>query len=132
MVVCPIDSGRYGSIEMRRVFDEESRLSKMLSVEAAVAWAQAELGEVPKEAAEEIARKADIRYVRLERCKELDAQIGHDVMAVVRALTEVCEGDGKRWVHYGLTSNDVLDTATALQLKEASAVIRGKILALIR
>ncbi|MEM2123065.1 MAG: adenylosuccinate lyase, partial [Candidatus Bathyarchaeia archaeon] len=50
MVICPIDSGRYGSSAMRRIFDEESRLSKMLSVEAAVAWAQAELGEIPKEA----------------------------------------------------------------------------------
>ncbi|MBS7644984.1 MAG: adenylosuccinate lyase [Candidatus Bathyarchaeia archaeon] len=132
MVICPIDSGRYGSTEMRRIFEEESRLSRMLSVEAAVAWAQAELGEVPREAAEEIARKANTRYVKLERCKELDAQIGHDVMAVVKALTEVCDGEGGRWVHYGLTSNDVLDTATALQLKEASMIIRNKILALIR
>jgi adenylosuccinate lyase len=132
MVICPIDSGRYGSPEMRRIFDEESRLSKMLSVEAAVAWAQAELGEIPREAAEEIGRKANTGYVKLERCKELDAQIGHDVMAVVKALTEACSGEGRRWVHYGLTSNDVLDTATGLQLKEASAIIRGKILALIR
>ncbi len=112
MVVCPIDSGRYGSSEMRGIFDEESRLLKMLSVEAAVALAQAKMGEIPSDAAEEINRKANLDYVKLERCKEIDAQIGHDVMAIVRALTEVCEDEGKRWVHYGLTSNDVMDTAT--------------------
>lgn len=132
MVICPIDSGRYGSSRMRHIFEEESRLAKMLSVEAAVAWAQAELGEIPKEAAEEIGRKANTRYVKLERCKEIDAQIGHDVMAVVKALTEACKGEGKKWVHYGLTSYDVVDTAITLQLKEASCIIRDKMVAIIR
>ncbi len=123
MPISPLDTGRYGSPEMRKIFDEEYRLQTILSVEAAVALAHSKVGNIPKEAAEEIVRKAHTRYVKLERCKKIEETTGHDLMARVLALTEVCEGEGKRWVHFGLTSADVEDTATALQFKEALSII---------
>lgn len=112
---------------MRGVFEEVNRLRKYLQVEAAVAQAQAEVGDIPKEAAEEIARHANTEAVKLDRCKEIEAEIGHDLMAVVKALTEACAGEGKRYVHFGLTSYDVEDTATALQFKEAIGLIRREL-----
>jgi len=121
--ILPIDTGRYGSAEMRMIFEEESRLQKILSVESAVAYAHAMVGTIPKSAAEEIRRKASVEFVKLERCKQIDAEIGHDLMAIVRALTEVCESDAARYVHYGLTSYDVEDTATSLQFKEALEIV---------
>ena len=75
MVICPIDSERYGSKEIRSIFDEEERLAQMLAIEAAAAWAQAQLNILPKRAAEEINRKASLKYVRLERTKEIDEEI---------------------------------------------------------
>ncbi len=123
MPISPIDTGRYGSPEMRKIFDEEYRLQMILNVEAAVAYAHSRVGNIPKEAAEEIIRKANIKYVKLERCKKIEKSTGHDLMAKVLALSEVCEKEGKRWVHYGLTSSDVEDSATALQFKEALTII---------
>jgi len=127
MPILPIETGRYGSAEMRRIFEEENRLRKYLMVEAAVALAQAEVGDIPKEAAEDIARHANTNAVKLDRCKEIEAEIGHDLMAVVKALTEACRGEGKRYVHFGLTSYDVEDTATALQFKEAIDLTRRRL-----
>ncbi|MEM2329130.1 MAG: adenylosuccinate lyase, partial [Nitrososphaerota archaeon] len=114
MPVLPIDSGRYGSKEMREVFEEISRLKYILAVEAAVAEAQAEIGIIPAEAGKEIASKANLNYVTLEKCKEVEKKIGHEPANVVEVLVDVCEEHAKPWVHYGLTSNDLLDTATSL------------------
>ena len=117
--ILPIDSGRYGSLEMRRIFDEENKLQKWLDVEAAISAAQAYVGDIPKIAAEEIARNANTRTVTLERCKEIEKEIHHDLMSMVRALSEACSGEGRRFVHYGLTSYDIEDTATGLLFREA-------------
>jgi len=130
MPVCPIDTGRYGSPEMKAIFEEERRLENILKVEAAVAYAHAIVGNIPKEAAEEIVKKACTKYVTVQRRNEIDLMIGHDLMAAVKALTEVCEGEGKKWVHFGLTSNDVEDTATGLQFKEALAIVEDDLVKL--
>jgi len=124
--ILPIDTGRYGTPEMRRIFEEEARLQKMLEVEAALAWALTEVGVIPKKAAEKIGEKASTRYVKLERVKEIEKTIKHDIMAVVEALAEVCGEDGG-YVHYGATSSDILDTATGLQFKEALVVLESKL-----
>src|SRR6266699_4948701 len=121
--ILPIDTGRYGSPEMRRIFDEESKLQKWLNVEAAVAEAEASVGDIPKEAAEDIAQSANTKSVTLARTKEIEEETRHDLMSMVMALTEACKGEGKKYVHYGLTSMDVEDTATALQFKEAFDII---------
>ncbi|MEM3400516.1 MAG: adenylosuccinate lyase [Nitrososphaerota archaeon] len=126
MPVLPIDSGRYGSKEMREVFEEISRLKYILAVEAAVAEAQAEIGIIPAEAGKEIASKANLNYVTLEKCKEVEKKIGHEPANVVEVLVDVCEEHAKPWVHYGLTSNDLLDTATSLQIRDAMKIIEGR------
>jgi adenylosuccinate lyase len=124
--ILPIDTGRYGSPEMRRIFDEENRLQKMLEVEAALAWAHSQVGNIPEEDAQKIVTKASTKYVKLKRVKEIENEIQHNVMALVRALAEVCGPSGE-YVHLGATSSDMLDTATALQLKEAGNLIEEKL-----
>lgn len=126
MPILPIDSGRYGTPEMRSLFDEEQRLQKLLDVEAALAWAQSEAGDVPVSDAKKIMRMASTDYVKLDRVKEIESEIRHDLMAVVRALSEVCGSSGG-YIHLGATSSDILDTATALQLKEAINIIISRL-----
>lgn len=126
MPILPIDAGRYGSPEMRKIFEEEMRLQQLLDVEAALAWAQAQVGVIPKEDAEKIDEMASVTYVKLSRVKEIEAEIQHDLMAMVRALSEA-SGPSGAYVHFGATSSDILDTATALQLKEAIKIIEGRL-----
>ncbi len=121
MAVHPIDY-RYGSEEMRRIWDEENKLQKLLDVEAALARAHARVGNIPEESARVISEKASTGYVKVERVKEIENEIHHDIMAVVKALTEVCGEHGK-YVHLGATSNDIIDTANALLIKESLEII---------
>ena len=130
MPVHPIEF-RYFYPEMKGIFTEEARLQKWLDVEAALAWAHAQLGSIPREAAEKIGRKAKVDVVRLERVKEIERETHHDVMAMVMTLTEVCEGDAGRYVHLGATSYDIVDTALALQLRDALKVLEGDLLELL-
>jgi adenylosuccinate lyase len=118
----PIDTGRYGTPEMRQIFEEENRLQKMLDVEAALAWAHAEVGDIPVEDARRIIDVANTRRVKLSRVKEVESEIRHDIMSLIRALSEAAGSSGA-YVHLGATSQDINDTATALQLKEATALI---------
>ena len=123
MTVHPIDY-RYGSEEMRRIWDEENKLQKLLDVEAALARAHAKLGNIPEESARIISERANTKWVRLERVKEIEAEIHHDIMAVVKALSEVCGEHGK-YVHLGATSNDIIDTANALLIKESLEIVKN-------
>jgi len=111
---------------MRRIFEEENRIQKMLDVEAALAWAHAEVGNIPQEDAERIMAAASLEHVRLTRIKEIEREIKHDVMALVKALAEAC-GPSGAYVHLGATSYDIVDTATALQLKEALDIIEKRL-----
>lgn len=120
--VCPLEF-RYGRKEMRSIFEEESKLNKMLLVEASLVKALAALGRIPKEDAESIAKVANTSNVKLERVKEIENEIKHDVMAMVKALTEV-SGPAGKYVHLGATSSDILDTSTALQFKEGLEILR--------
>ncbi|WXG43165.1 MAG: adenylosuccinate lyase [Promethearchaeati archaeon SRVP18_Atabeyarchaeia-1] len=129
MAICPIDSGRYGSEEIRRIFNEENRLQKWLLVEAALAKANAKVGNIPVEAADEIEKKASTDLVKLERVKAIEKEIDHDLMAMVRALSEVC-GESGKWVHFGATSYDIEDTALALQIRDAFTIILQEIVEL--
>jgi len=124
--ILPIDTGRYGTPEMRRIFDEENKLQRMLDVEAALAWAHGEVRDIPKRDAERIVEMASAEHVKLSRVKEIEREIKHDVMALVQALAEVC-GPSGAYVHLGATSSDVLDTATALQLREALNLIKQRL-----
>ncbi|MBS7287733.1 MAG: adenylosuccinate lyase [Candidatus Freyarchaeota archaeon] len=121
---------RYYTPEMKRVFTEENKLQRWLDVEAALARAHAKLGRIPEGAAEEISRKASIRHVKFERVKEVEREINHDVMAMVRVLSEVCEGDAGKYVHLGATSYDIVDTAWALILRDAIGIIERRLVEL--
>lgn len=126
MPILPIDTGRYGTPEMRNVFEEQNRVQKMLDVEAALAWAHAEVGDIPRKDAEKIETMASLKYVRLTRIKEIEREIKHDVASLVRALAEVC-GSSSGYVHLGATSYDIVDTANALLLKDALGLIAKRL-----
>ncbi|MCL5681087.1 MAG: adenylosuccinate lyase [Candidatus Thermoplasmatota archaeon] len=123
MIVSPLDY-RYGREEARRIFTEEGRLQYMLTVESKIAEAESEIGLIPREDAEEIGKKSTTEFVKPERVKEIEKEIGHDVMAMVKALSEV-SGESGRYVHLGATSNDINDTATALQLKDFYEILEN-------
>ena len=121
--LCPLDF-RYGRKDMKAIFYEESRLQYQMDVEAALARAHAKLGTITEEQAKEITRVADLDIVKIDRVKEIESETKHDLMAMVKAMTEQCKGDAGKFVHYGATSNDIVDTATALQIKAAIEIIQ--------
>ena len=110
---------RYTRPEMGRIWSEENRFRNWLKVEIAATETLAEAGMVPKDAAQAIRQKADFK---LERIHEIEAEVRHDVIAFTTAVSEFV-GPASRWFHYGLTSNDVVDTAQALMITQASAII---------
>jgi len=124
--ILPIDTGRYGTPEMLKVFEEEARVQRLLDVEAALALAHAEVGDIPRKDAEKIAAFASTKYVKVERVKTIENKIKHDIASLVRALAEMCGSSGA-YVHLGATSYDIVDTANALQLKAASEIIEKKL-----
>jgi len=110
---------RYTRPEMARIWSDENRFRTWLAVEVAATETLAEAGLVPKEAAKAIKERADFR---VERIHEIEAEVRHDVIAFTTAVAEIV-GPHARWFHYGLTSNDVVDTAQALLIRQASQVI---------
>jgi adenylosuccinate lyase len=124
--ILPIDTGRYGTPEMLKIFDEETRVQKLLDVEAALALAHAEVGNISQADAEKIAEMASTKYVKVERVKAIEKEIKHDIASLVRALSEQCGSSGA-YVHLGATSYDIVDTANALQLKDAIAVLEKRL-----
>ncbi|HTH41660.1 MAG TPA: adenylosuccinate lyase [Terracidiphilus sp.] len=116
---------RYTRPAMGRIWTEQSKYRCWLQVESAASNVLAEDGIIPASAAEAIATKAS---VSAERVRDIESEVKHDVIAFTTAVAESLHAHGlgaeSRWLHYGLTSNDVVDTAQALQIKEASAIIR--------
>jgi adenylosuccinate lyase len=113
--------GRYTRAEMGRVWSEENRFQKWLEVELAATETLAEAGIVPREAAAKLRERARIDVARIN---EIEAKVKHDVIAFTIAVQEsVSDPEAARWLHYGLTSNDVVDTAQALLVREASQLI---------
>jgi len=110
---------RYTRPEMGRIWSEEHRFRAWLKVEIAATETLAEAGIVPRTAAKAIRERADFK---VERIQEIEAEVRHDVIAFTTAVAEFV-GPESRWFHYGLTSNDVVDTAQALLIGEASAII---------
>jgi adenylosuccinate lyase len=124
--ILPIDTGRYGTYEMLKVFEEKNRIQKLLDVEAALALAHAEVGNIPLVDAKRISEKATTDFVKIKRIKEIEKEIKHDIASLVRGLAEVCGSSGA-YVHLGATSYDIVDTANALQLKEALNLIEKRL-----
>src|SRR3954462_2180569 len=104
---------------MGRLWAYENKFRMWLAVEVAATETLAEAGLMPAEAAKAIREKGDFK---LERIHQVEAEVKHDVIAFTTAVAEKV-GPQSRWLHYGLTSNDVVDTAQALQVKDASELI---------
>jgi adenylosuccinate lyase len=117
---------RYTRPAMGAIWTDENKYRCWLAVETAASEALAEAGVVPVEAAKAIREKGDFDLARIE---EIEAEVRHDVIAFTTAVAEKI-GPEARWLHYGLTSNDVVDTAQALQVKAASAILRQDLVAL--
>jgi adenylosuccinate lyase len=118
---------RYSRPEMAALWSEEARWNAALKVELAVLAAQAERGDVPAAAAALIAQRATVNVARIT---ELEAMLDHDLLAFVNAVAESVGPEG-RYLHAGLTSSDVVDTALALQLRDAGALIDAELSTLI-
>jgi len=112
---------RYTRPEMGRIWSEENRFRTWLAVEVAATMTLAEAGMVPKDAAKAIRERADFN---LERIREIEDEVRHDVIAFTTAVAEIV-GPHARWFHYGLTSNDVVDTAQALLIGQASTIVEA-------
>ncbi len=121
MIVSPLDY-RYGREEVKTIFSEQTRLNIMLNVESAIAQAESYYGLIPEKAYLDIKKVVDSNEVQISRVKEIESSINHDVMSIVDALTEKCT-DGKNYVHFGVTSNDINDSASAVQIKRAINII---------
>src|SRR5437016_10586186 len=110
---------RYTRPEMGRIWSDENRFRTWLAVEVAATETLAEAGLVPEDAARAIRERADFN---LERIHEIETDVRHDVIAFTTAVAEIV-GPHARWFHYGLTSNEFVDTALALLIREASTII---------
>src|SRR6201996_2633466 len=115
---------RYTRPEMGAIWSDQHKYECWLAVELAASEALAELGEVPPEAA--VALRTHARF-ELDRIQTIEREVRHDVIAFTTAVAEQIKQQGaaeaSRWLHYGMTSNDVVDTAQALQIRDASKLI---------
>jgi len=121
---------QFSTPEIRAVFDERAMIQLWLDVEVALAAAQADLGIIPAEAAESLARVAKVERLDLAAVKKDLGVTAHPLVPIVRELARLA-GDAGRWVHWGATTQDVLDTAMVLQLKQTQAILRRDLVALI-
>ncbi len=122
---------QFATPEMRAVFDERAMIQRWLDVESALALAQAELGIVPAPAGPAIAAAAQVERLDLDAVKRGLVLTAHPIVPVVREL-ERAAGEHGRWVHWGATTQDIMDTGMVLQLKAAHAIVRRDLVALVR
>ena len=112
---------------MRHVWSDENRVQKYLDFEAALARAQARLGIIPKNAAAEIVRHCEAKQIDMAKLKEATEKIGYPVLPVVRQLVALCKDGLGEWSHWGATTQDITDTATIMQIREALDLIENEI-----
>lgn len=111
---------------MRSIFEVETSFQRMLDVEAALAKALANIGRISKEDAAKIAKSASIKRITVERIRKFEEEFQHETMATVMALSEA-SGKAGRYAHFGATSNDILDTAMALQIRDGLAIVERQL-----
>ena len=117
----------YGTDEMRAVFDETHLVQKWLDVEVALAQAEAELGVIPQAAADEIARAGRAENIDLGRMKQGVDHTLHPIVPLIRLFQEVCAGNAGEYIHWGATTQDIMDTGVVLQLKEATEIFERRL-----
>lgn len=111
---------RYSRDEMTNIWSEENQFQAWLEVELAACWAWSKLGKIPAEDVDKLYENASFE---VDRIHEIEQQTRHDVVAFTRSVSESL-GDEKKWIHYGLTSTDVVDTANGYRLKQANKILR--------
>ncbi len=117
---------------IRALFSEESRLKSWLDVEVALAQAQAELGVIPKDAAAEITRKADLSNIDLDAVRAGQARTEHQLVPLIWELDRVCDGDAGGYIHWGATTQNITQTGQLLVLKRAHNIFLGQLATLLR
>ena len=121
----------YSTEEMRAIFNDSHLVSCWLEVETALARAQAKLGIIPESAAQEINRQAQAEAIDFAALNQGTRLVGYPILPLVRQLAALCEGEAGRYVHWGATTQDIMDTANVLQLREALAIITQDLSGLI-
>jgi len=117
----------FSTAAMRSVFSDANRVQKYLDFEAALARAQARLGIIPREAADEIVRHCQAGEVDFVKLKQDTERVGYPVLPVVEQLVALCRGGLGEWCHWGATTQDITDSATVLQIREALALLEADI-----
>jgi 3-carboxy-cis,cis-muconate cycloisomerase len=134
MPATAIDSAIFRDIfsteAMRRVFSDENRVQRYLDIEAALARVQARLGIIPKDAAEEIVRHCNAAEYDFALLKKQTERIGYPVLPVVQQLVKKCANGVGEWCHWGATTQDITDTATVLQIREALDLVESELIAI--
>jgi len=113
--------------KMRAVFSDENRVQKYLDFEAALARAQARLKIIPHEACDEIVRHCDANLIDMAKLKEATERIGYPVLPVVQQLVKLCKDGLGEWCHWGATTQDITDTATIMQIRDALVIVEDDI-----
>ncbi|MEC7228504.1 MAG: adenylosuccinate lyase [Candidatus Thermoplasmatota archaeon] len=129
MAFCPLDY-RYGDEDFKRIWSELGRHERQLEVERALIWAHMQLGKVSRTDYDAVAAIANPESVTKERVSEIEAETKHDIMALTKAMAEAA-GDAGWCIHLGATSNDIVDTAVALQLRDSIVLLREQLCLLI-
>ena len=127
----PILGTLYGSDAMRAVFDERAYFQRMLDVEAALARVQSRLGIIPAEAAEAIGRAALVENLSAEELAASARNVGYPVVGLVAGLSRAA-GSAGGWTHWGATTQDIMDTATVLQVRDGLTLIRSALAGMVR
>ena len=127
MAILPIDSGRYGTKEMMEIFSEQKKVDYQLEIEGAAAISQSEINMIPKKVGKIIFKAALSGKITAKRIKQLEAKSDHDTAALVESLSERCTKEARPWIHYGLTSNDLVDTSNSMQMRDALQIIKPKV-----
>src|SRR5262252_1137343 len=131
MTAVGLSSGIFGDIffteSMRRIFADENRIQKYLDIEAALARAQAHLGIIPQNACDEIVRHCSIAEYDFGKLKTETERIGYPVLPVVQQLVALCRDGLGEWCHWGATTQDITDSATIMQIREALTLLEREI-----
>jgi adenylosuccinate lyase len=117
---------QFSTEKTRSIFSDETTVQRWLDVEAALAKVQARLGIIPQQAADEIAAKARVELIDLAELKQEMDRTAHPIVPLLRAMKKVCSGDAAEFIHWGATTQDIIDTGTVLQLRDALAVIESR------
>ena len=112
----------FSTSEMRAIWSEQNRLEKQVDVEVALAKAEGELGVIPTDVADEIVKKADASKLSIQQIADEAAKAKHSLMSTINALQKQV-GEAGQFIHYGATTQDIVDTATVLQLKQSFAIV---------